>query len=119
MSDDKELAALKARVAELEARGPTVIDEEAAARWKDEMHQAAERRASAFNPFPREDLRAMRAACPDKDAHAIAMRDNRAPTGPSSQGIIPSTQVVSNVRVGGGTGWAREVPLKNGLGQGK
>lgn len=46
------------------------------------------------------------------------VRDNRAPTGPSSQGIIPSSQVVSNVRVGGGagppgggTGWMKETPL--------
>jgi hypothetical protein len=46
------------------------------------------------------------------------MRDSRAPTGPSSQGIIPSSQPISNVRVGGapnipggGTGWMRETSI--------
>ena len=32
----------------------------------------------------------------------IAMRDNRAPTGPSAQGIVPSSQTLSNVRGAGG-----------------
>lgn len=37
------------------------------------------------------------------------VRDNQAPTGPSAQGVIPSSQQMSNVRstnaVGDGTGW--------------
>ena len=37
------------------------------------------------------------------------VHDNRAPTGPSAQGIIPSSQQVSNVRTGGGSGHV--VPL--------
>jgi hypothetical protein len=43
----------------------------------------------------------------------IAMRDNRAPQGPSSQGVIPSSQGIGSVRVGGGngTGWLPERPL--------
>src|SRR5262249_24806457 len=48
----------------------------------------------------------------------VALRDDRAPTGPSAQGVIPSSQQMSNVRPGGGvpgmgTGWAHEVPLSN------
>jgi hypothetical protein len=44
----------------------------------------------------------------------VAMRDARAPAGPSSAGAIPSSQQISNVRgAGGGSGWAREVPLSN------
>jgi hypothetical protein len=44
----------------------------------------------------------------------IALRDNRAPTGPSSQGIIPSSQQMSNVRAGGnGTGWQNPIALSN------
>jgi len=39
----------------------------------------------------------------------------RAPTGPSAQGAIPSSQQMSNVRganvAGSGTGWTREIPL--------
>jgi hypothetical protein len=54
-------------------------------------------------------------AVPDDVVRGIA-RDARAPSGPSSQGVIPSSQQMSNVRTGGGgrgTGWAREVPLSN------
>jgi len=46
----------------------------------------------------------------------IALRDNRAPTGPSSQGVIPSSQQVSNVRgnnPSGGAGWVEPRPLTN------
>jgi hypothetical protein len=40
------------------------------------------------------------------------VHDNRAPTGPSAQGIIPSSQQVSNVRPGGG-GTGHVAPLSN------
>ena len=44
----------------------------------------------------------------------IALRDARAPTGPSSQGAIPSSQQLSNVHTGGGgTGWVDPRPLSN------
>ena len=41
------------------------------------------------------------------------VHDNRAPTGPSAQGIIPSSQQVSNVRTGGSAtpGWVDPRPL--------
>ena len=57
----------------------------------------------------------MARAVPDRMVREIALRDARAPTGPSSQGAIPSSQQVSNVRgtnvAGSGTGWAHSVPL--------
>ena len=40
-------------------------------------------------------------ATPTSLLQDIALRDNRAPTGPSAAGIIPSSQQMSNVRVGG------------------
>jgi len=62
--------------------------------------------------MPRSAMAEMARAVPDRVVHDIAMRDARAPTGPSSAGAIPSSQQVSNVRgAGGGGGWAREIPL--------
>src|SRR5262249_2873738 len=60
----------------------------------------------------------MARAVPTDLMRNIALRDARAPTGPSAQGVIPSSQQMSNVRgtvgvPGSGTGWAREVPLSN------
>jgi hypothetical protein len=103
MSDD-EIAALKARVAELEraAKPP--------APFKPEPYQR-------FDPtermsMPASVMRDMVNCVPDSFIRDIALRDGRAPTGPSSQGVIPSSQPLSNVRGGGGrSGWAREIPL--------
>jgi hypothetical protein len=54
----------------------------------------------------------MARATPTSLLQDIALRDNRAPTGPSSQGVIPSSQQVSNVRTGGrATGYV--APLSN------
>ena len=65
--------------------------------------------------MPPSALRAMVEAVPDRMMRDIALRDARAPTGPSAQGAIPSSQQMSNVRganvAGSGTGWAREIPL--------
>jgi hypothetical protein len=84
----------------------------------------AERQARA-NIDP-ETLKDMERAAPTNLMHDIAMRDNRAPLGPSSQGVIPTSQPISNVRSGGGgvvpgggVGWQHPIPLRNGLGQGK
>ncbi len=83
----------------------------------------AERMARA-NIDP-ETLKDMERAAPTSLMRDIAMRDNRAPTGPSSQGIIPTSQQLSNVRAGAGlvgsntSGWRTPPPIKNGLGQGK
>jgi hypothetical protein len=51
-------------------------------------------------------------ATPTSLLQDIALRDNRAPTGPSSQGVIPSSQQVSNVRTGGSAA-GHVVPLSN------
>jgi hypothetical protein len=65
--------------------------------------------------MPASALREMAQAIPDSMIRDIAMRDGRAPSGPSAQGVIPSSQPLSNVRTGGSgtSGWAREVPLSN------
>ena len=55
--------------------------------------------------MPPSALRAMVEAVPDRVIRDIAMRDARAPQGPSSQGAIPSSQQVSNVHPGGVPWW--------------
>jgi hypothetical protein len=115
MTNEDELAALKARVAELErAKKPPDFAtlEREAAEWRDKMHQLSEQRMSRASNFSREDLRAMEAACSTADVQDIVMRD-RAPSGPSAQGVIPSSQPLSNVRTGGGgsSGWREPTPL--------
>jgi hypothetical protein len=104
----EELAKLKARVAELERANKPPEP------FKPEPYQRYD--PTAGMSMPRSVMQEMAAAIPDHVVRNIAMRDNRAPTGPSSQGAIPSSQQVSNVRgtggvPGGGTGWAHEVPL--------
>jgi hypothetical protein len=111
---DAEIAELKATVEQLKASlAPTPNDAAAVGKWKDEMHQLRERRAAACLPFSRADLAAMEAACPDHVAKAIAMRDNRAPQGPSSAGTSGQLTRVSTSPgiIGSNTGWAREIPL--------
>ena len=72
-----------------------------------------------------ETLKDMERAAPTNLMRDIAMRDNRAPQGPSGQGIIPTSQQLSNVRAGAGlvgsntSGWRTPPPVKNGLGQGR
>jgi hypothetical protein len=68
----------------------------------------AERMARA-NIDP-ETLKDMERACPTSVMRDIAMRDCRAPLGPSSQGIVPTSQQLSHVSSGAGlvgstTGW--------------
>ena len=60
----------------------------------------------------------MARATPTDMLRDIALKDNRAPTGPSAQGVIPSSQQMSNVRgtggvPGGGSGWYAPTPLSN------
>jgi hypothetical protein len=119
MSDeaDKKIAALEAEVAALKAKvSPPKSDfvPMSDAEWIDQMHQMRERRMSLASNFHPDDLRAMEAACPTDLVRSIALRDARAPTGPSSQGVIPSSQSVSNVHVGGKSstpGWVDPRPL--------
>jgi hypothetical protein len=106
MTDKDELAALKARVEELEraAKPPAPPD------LGD---------YTPINPLDRLSMdrsvmREMAKAVPDAMVRDIAMRDHRAPTGPSSAGVIPSSQGLSNVRgTGRGTGWSEPTPLQN------
>jgi hypothetical protein len=116
MSDD-DIAALRKRIEELEAKAtpkpqPSAAEQErATAKWIDEMHQMREGRMSlATPPSVVHDF----AVLDDRMVKEITLRDARAPTGPNSQGAIPSSQQVSNVHTGGGgsgTGWVDPRPL--------
>src|SRR5262249_57744915 len=115
MNQKDELAALRKRVEELEAKAkppekkpfvPMTVEEH-----RDMVHQMRERRMSHASNFHPDDLRAMEAAAPTHIVKGIALRDARAPTGPSSQGVIPSSQQMSNVRTGGVPGWQAPIPL--------
>jgi hypothetical protein len=116
MTDKEELAALKKKVEELEAKvspPKSTFVPKTDAEWIDEMHRMREGRMSMATPpsvaryFADQD---------DRMVKEIALRDARAPTGPSSQGVIPSSQSMSNVRTGGSSstpGWVDPTPLRN------
>jgi hypothetical protein len=107
---EDEVKALRAEVDRLKPT-PMPTEKEVAA-FRDEIHQMKEANAMKGAPsfFSRADLDAMRSACPDNECKEIALRDARAPTGPSSVGIIPSSQTISSVRVGG-SGWQRPTSI--------
>jgi hypothetical protein len=106
MTKTDELAALKARVEELEraAKPPAPPDPGD---------------YTPINPLDRlsmpvSTMREMARAVPDAMMREIAMKDHRAPTGPSGQGIVPGSQQLSNIRgTGRGTGWSEPTPLSN------
>jgi hypothetical protein len=103
MSDKDEIAELKARVVELEAKAKPPEP------FRPEPYQRFD--PTARMSMPRSALQEMVNVVPDPVLRGI-VRDNQAPQGPSSAGAIPSSQQISNVRgAGGGSGWAREVPL--------
>ena len=111
-----EIAALRAefdaRIAKLEADAKAAAaPPKPAEPFKPEPYEPID--WTARMSMPPSALAAMVEAVPDM--REVALRDARAPTGPSSQGAIPSSPQVSNVRgtnvAGGGTGWAREIPL--------
>ena len=121
---DKQIADLQAQIDRLTAQQPTIIDKAAEGEWRDKMREITERNASqgALSHYTPAQLREMSAACPDPQS---LVRDHRgAPLGPTSEGAIPTSQTVSNVRSGAGlvgstTGWRTPTPVKNGLGQGR
>jgi hypothetical protein len=121
MTDKSEIDELKRELAAVKRQlSPTMPSEKEIAASKDAAHQARERSAAAFNPFTPDQLRAMHEASPN--TQAIVHDQRGAPQGPTS--IIPSTAdkvrgSVGRGTVGGGSGWAHHVALKNGLGQGK
>ena len=114
---DDEIAALRREVAELKSavKGAEPTDPRETARriaeWENEMHQMREGRMRlATPPSVIRDF----AVLDDRMVKEIALRDARAPTGPSSQGVIPSSQTVSGVHVGGkSSGWVDPRPLSN------
>jgi hypothetical protein len=62
--------------------------------------------------MPKSTKRDMVNAVGDGMVSGIANRDGRAPQGPSAQGVIPSSQSVGEVRVGGnGAGWREATPI--------
>jgi hypothetical protein len=117
MTQKDDLAALRREVEELKAKAEVKPEPSAEERerarlaWIDEMHQLREGRMKAATP---PSVVRDFAVLDDNLVKEIALRDARAPTGPSSQGVIPSSQQMSNVHTGGKSstpGWAREIPL--------
>jgi len=115
MSDKDELAALKKKVEELEAKvspPKSTFVPMTDAEHRDMVHQMNERRMSLASNFHPDDLRAMEAACPTPMMKEIALRDARAPTG--RPGMIPNSQQASS---GGGaapvnkSGWVDAAPI--------
>jgi len=105
MTKQSEIAELKARIEQLEARDvpPKPFVPEPYVPFD----------PTAGMSMPRSAMMDMANAIPDRMVHDIAMRDARAPVGPSSQGVVSSSQMVSHVRGTGGntSGWAHEVPI--------
>jgi len=114
LCDNDELAALRKRVEELEAKAKPpekkpfvpMTDEQ----WRDEMRALSERRMDfATPPSVVRDW----AVLDDATVKGITLRDARAPTGPAGS-AIPSSQPMSNVRTGGSPtpGWVDPIPLR-------
>jgi hypothetical protein len=112
MTDQKdELAALKKKVEELEAKvspPKSTFVPMSDAEHRDMVHQMRERQANSW--MPPNAIRDMVNAEPKGFMHDVALRDARAPNHP---GTIPSSQQVSNVRGAGGSGWVDPRPLSN------
>jgi hypothetical protein len=110
MTDKDEIAALKKKVEELEAKvsppKSTFVPETDAEHF-DRMHQMKERQANSW--MPPDAIREMVAAEPKGFMHDVALRDTRAPNSP---GMIPSSEQPSNARgAGSGTGWQEPIPI--------
>jgi hypothetical protein len=102
-----ELAELKARVAELERanKPPKPFKEEPWQRYD----------PTANMRMPISALQEMARAVPTEMVRGI-VRDHQAPSGPSSAGIVPSSQQLTGVRPAGGSntpGWRNPAPLSN------
>jgi hypothetical protein len=103
---ETELAALRERVAELEAKAKPPEP------FKETPYQRYD--PTAGMSMPPSALAAMVAAVPDSVMRDV-IRDNRgAPTGPTTMAPSSSSQGGGPTNVpGSGTGWAHEAPLSN------
>jgi hypothetical protein len=101
-----KIAQLESELKKLKASQPTPIDPAAEGRWRNEMHQAAERRMRDASAFSRDQLAAMEAACPADVAQDIVARGNiPAPSQAGASGQVTKTS--SNAGLPGSrTGWA-------------
>jgi hypothetical protein len=115
MTNDEKIAALEREVAALKAKAEpppkSTFVPMSDAEHRDWVHQMRERRMSMATP---PSVRQYFANQDDRMVKEVTLRDARAPTGPSSQGVIPSTQQVSNVHVGGASstpGYVDPTPL--------
>jgi hypothetical protein len=105
----KELDELKASLAPPKSTFIPMTDEQ----HRDWAHQLAERRMALATPPS--VVRYFADGVTPADCADIN-RASHAPQGPSSQGAIPSSQQLSNVRTGGGSstpGWVDPTPLGN------
>jgi hypothetical protein len=102
------IADLQRQIDELKGPPKSTFVPKTDAEWFDEMHGIAERRMSMATPpsVARYFADGVTAAdCADIN------RASHAPTGPSSQGIIPSSQQLTGVRTGATPGWVDPRPL--------
>jgi hypothetical protein len=111
MTDKDDIAALKKKVEELEAKvspPKSTFVPMSDAEHRDMVHQMRERQANAW--MPPNAIRDMVAAEPKGFMRDVALRDARAPNSP---GMIPSSQQTSGPRpnAGSGTGWVDPRPL--------
>jgi hypothetical protein len=122
-SNADKIATLEKEIEKLKsAQSPPPLDYEAerkrTAEYADQVHQARERRANSFRFSPAVQ-REMNAACGTNDLKDLVQASHR-PQGPSSQGVIPSSQTLTGVRgpgrgfpAGDGAGWREATPLSN------
>jgi hypothetical protein len=109
MTDKDELAALKKKVEELEAKvspPKSTFVPMSDAEWIDHVHQARERQANTW--MPPDAIRDMIAAEPKGFMHDVALRDARAPNSPA---MIPSSQQRPAAEGANRTGWRDATPI--------
>jgi hypothetical protein len=107
MTKKDELAALRKRIEELEAKAKPPEPKP----FTPEPYQRYD--PTAGMSMPRSTMMEMARAVPDHVLRDIAMRDNRAPTG--RPGMIPDNQQPTSPRpsVGDGTGWQAPTPISS------
>jgi hypothetical protein len=111
--DSKQIEELKAELDKLKTSiAPPPYDREDEARWRDQMHQLRERRASAHLPFTRSQLAAMDAACSRADIKDLVAHNtlpSRSAAGASGQLVKTSTG--PGIPGSNTSGWQAPTPL--------